>query len=161
MKRFLFGILVGAVIVLGLIWHYSHSHDHVELIRRDLTHAAQNATQYVEEKLGTTNLSRQEILDELQKTGRVVRRKAEDLGHSIAEATADPRTVAVIKAKLLADQNLASLNISVACNQGNVTLSGTATSPENIKKAVKLALEVDGVNQVTSTLKVKEPGSSK
>jgi osmotically-inducible protein OsmY len=36
-----------------------------------------------------------------------------------------------------------------------VTLSGTVSAEENIGKAVALALEADGVRDVTSTLAVK------
>jgi osmotically-inducible protein OsmY len=43
----------------------------------------------------------------------------------------------------------------VACDQGHVTLSGTVSAPEDIGKAVALALEAGGVRDVTSTLEVK------
>jgi len=36
-----------------------------------------------------------------------------------------------------------------------VTLSGTVSSPDDIGKAVALALDADGVRDVTSTLEVK------
>jgi osmotically-inducible protein OsmY len=36
-----------------------------------------------------------------------------------------------------------------------VTLSGKAPSAENIRKAVKIALDTDGVRKVTSRIKLK------
>ena len=45
--------------------------------------------------------------------------------------------------------------ISVSTTDGVVTLSGSASSPENIRRAMTLAYETDGVNQVVSTLLVK------
>ncbi len=155
MKGFLLGFLLGILLLLGVIWHYSRKHDHVALVRRDIKSAASDLREYVAEKIGTNNLTGDEIREELIKTGKVVRRKAEELGASIADATADPRRTAVIKAKLLADQSLASLNISVSCNNGEVTLAGTATSTENIRKAIKTTLEVEGVKRVISTIRVK------
>jgi osmotically-inducible protein OsmY len=36
-----------------------------------------------------------------------------------------------------------------------VTLSGSASSPENIRKAILLAMDTNGVREVVSTLQVK------
>jgi osmotically-inducible protein OsmY len=77
------------------------------------------------------------------------------LGNTITDATADARTTATIKAKLLADPDLSALSISVSTTAGKVTLSGAVTSPEKIAKAIKLAMSVDGVREVVSTLQVK------
>jgi osmotically-inducible protein OsmY len=43
----------------------------------------------------------------------------------------------------------------VSCHQGHVALSGTVPNPEGVGKAITLALEVDGVEDVTSTLEIK------
>jgi osmotically-inducible protein OsmY len=47
------------------------------------------------------------------------------------------------------------LRISVNCTAGRVTLSGTVSSAEDIGRAMVLAMEVDGVREVVSTLQVK------
>ena len=73
----------------------------------------------------------------------------------LANAAADARIVAAIKAKYAADSDLSVWRISVSSDQGHVTLSGTVSAEENIGKAVALALEADGVRDVTSTLAVK------
>ena len=62
---------------------------------------------------------------------------------------------AAIKAKLVASRDLSALNISVSTTAGVVTLSGHVSSPENIGKAVLLAMQTDGVREVISTLQVK------
>jgi osmotically-inducible protein OsmY len=63
--------------------------------------------------------------------------------------------VTEIKAKYAEDSTLSVWKISVGCNQGHVALSGTVSSPDDIGKAVALALDADGVRDVTSTLQVK------
>jgi osmotically-inducible protein OsmY len=70
-------------------------------------------------------------------------------------AASDARAVTEIKAKYAMDSTLSAWKISVACDQGHVTLSGTVSSTEDIGKAVALALDADGVRDVTSTIQVK------
>jgi len=84
-----------------------------------------------------------------------VRRKAEDIGEKVADATSDARAVTEIKAKYAMDKTLSVWNISVDCSQGHVALSGTVSSPDDVGRAVALALEADGVRDVTSTITVK------
>ncbi len=102
-----------------------------------------------------TDLDTDKIKNELAKTGKVIRKKAEQAGSAIADATADARITAEIKGKLAVESDLSSLKISVNTTEGVVTLSGTVSSHEAIQKAMKLALEVDGVTQVISSLQVK------
>ena len=78
-----------------------------------------------------------------------------EAGHAIADATADARTTATIKAKLVASRDLSALNISVNTTAGVVTFSGAVSSSEDISKAILLAMETDGVREVVSTLQVK------
>ncbi|MCI0745628.1 MAG: BON domain-containing protein, partial [Verrucomicrobia subdivision 3 bacterium] len=66
-------------------------------------------------------------------------------------------TTAVIKGKLLKEPGLSSLSINVDTTDGLVTLSGTVPSHEEVAKAVRLAMETEGVTKVVSTLQVK-PG---
>jgi osmotically-inducible protein OsmY len=106
-------------------------------------------------KLDTLGLRTDQIKEELARTGQIVRRKAQDIGDKAADATSDARAVTEIKAKYVADPNLSAWKISVSCNQGHVALSGTVSSPDDIGKAVALALDADGVRDVTSTIQVK------
>ena len=89
---------------------------------------------------------------------RVVRRKVVDASKTIAEVTEDARTTAAIKAKLAADPGLSALDISVDTTDGRVTLAGRADSPEAVARALGIALEQDGVQEVISTIQVRGQG---
>ena len=97
----------------------------------------------------------EKIKEELARTGKVIREKAGKAGDYIADATANARTTGAIKTKLVADTGLSAFQINVDTSDGVVTLSGTVSSHEEIGKAMKLALETDGVQRVISTLQVK------
>src|SRR4030095_12155965 len=101
------------------------------------------------------DLNTNEIKEELARTGKVIRKKAEQAKTAIAGATADARITAEIKGKLALESDLSALKISVNTTDGVVTLSGTVSSHEAIQRAMKIALAVDGVSQVISTLQVK------
>jgi len=77
----------------------------------------------------------------------------------VADASADARIVTAIKAKYTVDSDLSVWKISVSCTQGHVTLSGTVSTPDDIGRAMALALDTDGVRDVISTLQVKPPAS--
>ena len=110
----------------------------------------------IKEKL--PEIKAEDVKQELARTGKVVRQKAREAGAAIADATADARMTAAIKAKLVADPDLSALKIGVNTTEGLVTLSGTVSSEEKIAKAMNLALSVDGVREVVSTLQVKPGG---
>jgi osmotically-inducible protein OsmY len=60
-----------------------------------------------------------------------------------------------IKAALLAEKNLKSLDIGVESTNGVVTLSGTVPSSAQIDQAVDVAKHVKGVKDVHNDLHVK------
>jgi hyperosmotically inducible periplasmic protein len=82
-------------------------------------------------------------------------RSAREAGQAMADAAADIRITAAIKSKLVASSELSAFNISVSTTGGVVTLSGTVPSSDAIGKAVRLAMETDGVREVVSSLRVK------
>ena len=149
------GILLGAVAFWYVNTHEGRSR--VQSAGDQIESAAKSARDTVEEKLRVLDLRTNDIKDELAKTGEVIRRKARETGKAIADATADARTTASIKAKLMKEQELASLSISVNTTAGVVTLSGTVPSAEAISKAMLVAMDTDGVREVISTLQVN-PG---
>ncbi|HZV34825.1 MAG TPA: BON domain-containing protein [Verrucomicrobiae bacterium] len=155
MKNFIVFIFVVIVIAVVAIWFYSGSNPHAEKARQDITGAASQTKQFVQDKIGTSNLTLDDIKNEMSKTGQVIREKAQKAGEAISDATADARITAAIKAKLVRDPDLSAIKISVSTSDGVVTLSGSASSPENIRKAIQLALDTDGVHKVVSTLQVK------
>ena len=112
---------------------------------------------------GATNLKeslketfdRDKINEELARTGKVIREKTRKAGDALSDATANARTTAAIKSKLVQDSGLSAFKIDVDTTDGVVTLSGAVKSHEQISKAIELALETEGVHKVVSTLQVK------
>jgi hyperosmotically inducible periplasmic protein len=157
MKRFIFGLLLGIIVGAGGYWYFTGGRKQplVQKVETSVVNGATQVMDAVQAKLEALNLRSDDIKEEMSRTGKVVRRKARDLGTSVADATADARTTAAIKAKLVADHDLSALSISVNTTAGRVTLSGTVSSPEHIGKAILLAMETDGVRDVFSTLQIK------
>ncbi len=166
MRTFCTGFLLGLLLGAAGCWYFQEkARSHPEAERRfdesaakardSAAEAAHHLSDAFKAKLETLNLSAEEIKDELARTGKVVRRKARDLGEQTADAAVDARVVTAIKAKLAVDPDLSAWKISVAADQGHVTLSGSVSSPEHIAKAMALALETSGVRDVTSTLEIK------
>jgi hyperosmotically inducible periplasmic protein len=156
MKIFL-ALVIGVCLGAAALWYYNTAQGRarVEATGSQIKSAAKSAGTAVQEKLPILNLRTNDIKEELARTGQVIRRKASQTGQAIADATADARTTAAIKAKLVADKTLSALSISVNTTAGVVTLSGSVPSTEAISKAMLLALETDGAREVVSTLQVK------
>jgi hyperosmotically inducible protein len=87
----------------------------------------------------------------------IVREKAKSAGQSIAGATANARITASIKTKLISEPGLSAFAINVDTTDGLVSLSGKVDSYDHVARAVKLALETEGVHKVISTLQVMAP----
>ncbi len=147
------GIAVGG----AAAWFYMAYRDHPRwhAAEQKVESTAKSARDAAQHELQALRLRPEDIKEELARTGRVVRREARSAGQAIADATADSRTTAAIKAKLLASRDLSALNISVNTTAGVVTLSGYVSSSESIAKAIILAMETDGVREVISTLQVQ------
>jgi osmotically-inducible protein OsmY len=150
---FLLRLLLLVFLVVGVVWFLrDRSLDRgARDIRADVGSAVHEAKEAV------ASLDVGEITEELKRTGRVVRRKVTKAARTVAEATEDGRTSAAIKAKLALDPDLSALEISVDTTDGVVTLAGRVSSPENVAKAIRLALEEDNVHEVISTLQVRTP----
>lgn len=69
--------------------------------------------------------------------------------------TTDPNITAQVKAKLLADADVAGLRIDVDTNNRMVTLTGTVRTQAEKSRALQLAREVEGVTGVTDRLTVE------
>ena len=158
MKAFIIGLLLGVALCVGGVWFINNRNLRVDTrqVGKELGTAATNAKNYVEEKVDSLHLDPAKIKEELSNVGAIIRRKAMDASHAISDATADTAITAKIKGKLLEDKDLSVLSISVNTTDGVVTLSGATSSPENIRKAIQLAWDTDGVRQVVSTIQVKE-----
>ena len=154
MKRMFFSFLFGVTAGAGGYW-YSQQEAGKAQIERARAQVVSNAHQVassIKDKLN--EISVEDIKEELARTGTVIREKAKAAGESIAGATSNARITATIKTKLIGEPGLSSFNINVDTTDGLVTLSGKVDSHEQVARAVKLALETDGVHKVVSTLQV-------
>jgi osmotically-inducible protein OsmY len=166
MRGFFNGLVLG--IILGAVGYWflqKKAAEHPEAqqryeqsaaeLRTNATDMAHNVSDAFRAKVDTLDLHDDQITNELARTGKVFRAKAHAAGEAIADAASDARAVTEIKAKYAADSTLSVWSISVSCSQGHVSLSGTVSAPDDIAKAIAIALDADGVTDVTSTLQVK------
>ena len=145
MKTFIILLLLG---ILGFVgWRY-YQREGLGDKTRDTAVAAKDK---VADKAEDLKLTPADIKEDLAKTGQVVRSKAREFG----EIVDDARIVAVIKGKYVVDSDLSALAISVSCRDGEVKLTGSASSEQHIGKAVTIALQTRGVHNVISQLQVK------
>lgn len=156
MKTAFLFLLIGAIAgVLG--WRYYERTQNPTLAQRagdlvDKTRdVATDTKDAVASKAEDWKLNSESIKEELAKTGQIVRKNAKAAGEVIDDA----RIIAVIKGKYVMVKELSAFAITVDCKDGRVRLTGSVSSPEHIGKAVKLALETNGVQDVVSQLVVR------
>jgi osmotically-inducible protein OsmY len=148
----LFCFVLGLVVGLAAHWYFTKPQRDTTLAgaREEARQGAAEVKQTLKESFDSTA-----IKEELAKTGRVIREKTRKAGETLADATANARTTATIKSKLVEDAGLSAFRIDVDTTDGVVTLSGTVNSYEEIDRAARLALDTEGVHKVVSTLQVK------
>lgn len=148
MIRLLIGFIAG---MLAGAWAYAWLQQPQSKSKLTGTNESLKAT--VQQKLGEIRVD--DIRQELERTGMVVRDKAGKWTAALAEGAADAKTTAAIKSKLFAEPGVSSMSIHVTTTDGLVTLSGTADSHEQVAKAMRVALDTEGVRKVVSTVQVK------
>jgi len=169
MSKFFNGLIIGIILgAVGYRYVLTKVRQHPEAEQRfeqsatqahsSASETASHLSDAFKAKMDALDLRSDQIKDELARTGKIVRRKAYDIGEKMADAAADARIDAAIKSSYAVDPNLSVWQISVSSTQGHVTLSGTVSTPEDIGRAVALALDADGVRDVISTLQVKSSG---
>lgn len=156
MRTFL-ALIIGIALGIAAVWYFDHNKNNSQFSSagQEIKSTAESAGNSLQQKLQDWHLDREHITNELDKTGRVVRDKTAQAGKAIKDATADARVTAAIKAKLVGDRDLSAWDIHVSTTDGVVTLSGKVSSPDLVGKAMELALDTDGAQQVISTLQVK------
>ena len=148
--RTLLRLMLLVVLVLGAVWLVRNMGLGPERVNAE--GALKGAAAQVEKAVSDIDLKA--IADELKQTGRVIRRKAGQAARKIEDATEDGRTTAAIKARLALDPTLSALDISVDTTDGRVTLAGKVSSPQDVARAMQIALEQENVTEVVSTLQV-------
>ena len=157
MKRMLFCFLLG--VGAGGFGHWYFQQEagkkQLEQARAQVVSNAQMMATTIKDKFN--ELSVEDIKEEMARTSMIVREKAKSAGQSIAGATANARITASIKTKLISEPGLSAFAINVDTTDGLVSLSGKVDSYDHVARAVKLALETEGVHKVISTLQVMAP----
>jgi hyperosmotically inducible protein len=148
--RTLLRLMVLVVLVLAAVWLVRNMGQGPERVNAE--GALKGAAAKVEKAVSDIDIK--SIAEELKQTGRVIRRKAGQAARKIEDATEDGRTTAAIKARLAVDPTLSALDISVDTTDGRVTLAGKVSSPEDVARAMQIALEQENVSEVVSTLQV-------
>ena len=156
-KRLLFGFVLGAVAgAFGYRYAMQEGgEDRLRQTKDQVVAGAGRAATDLKSRIGEFGTNSVEaIKEELERSGTVVREKAKSAGQSIVDAAANTRVTAAVKARLIADPGLPAFSINVDTTDGLVTLSGKVDSHEQLARAIKVALDTDGVRKVVSTLQV-------
>lgn len=157
MRGCLVGFIVGVAAAVAAWWLWSNHavKPDWEVARDRIVSGAEAAEQSARTNLEALGLTPENIRQELDHTGTVIRHKTAAVQHALSNEAADARITAAIKAKLVADPHLSALAVSVSTTDGCVTLAGNANSVADIQKAMLLAYNTPGVSQVISTLQVR------
>ncbi len=161
MKTFIIGVLFGIIVAWVGIWYFNVGKDNQkvqeteERVVAQVEKTSETVNQILQARLEAWELRPEDIRQELEEQGEVIRRKARDLGESVSDHARDAQATAAIKIKLAEDPDLSAFSISVSTTDGKVTLSGTVQSPELIGKAMGLALGTQNVRKVVSKLVVE------
>src|SRR5262245_44975752 len=92
------------------------------------------------------------LKEEMEKSGKItVNAPAE----SKVAAVEDGKLSDLVKAMINADPAVSEAGIKTEVENGQVSLRGTATSWEQIARAIKLSLDCPGTRRVISTIEVK------
>jgi hyperosmotically inducible periplasmic protein len=127
---------------------------------RTAGNSAANAIGNAASSIGTTaritewHLTANDLQADLDQNREIVRTKESTAG--APTATSDKSVVeSMVKSRLEADSAIAALKLSVSADKtGDVTLKGKAQSADEVGRAIALALDTEGVNKVTSKIKL-------
>lgn len=155
--KLLLGLIVGVAVGAALVWVLSTNRGQKEAqsAGQQIEAATKSGYEAVQKQIQDWKLTPEDIKKEISASGQVVRKKAEQAGQVVADATADARTTATIKGKYVADRSVPAMAISVNTTAGVVTLSGAVDTADEVSRAMTLAMQVEGVREVISTLQVK------
>ena len=91
-----------------------------------------------------------QVKTQMQQGGQALMTKA-----SSGPVIADDLLSNLVKAKIAADPLASKVAIKVEADQGEIKLSGTASSYEQVARAMQLALDCDATTTVSSKIEVK------
>ena len=143
MNKYLIIFIIGVVVGSGGYWTF-----------RDGPLATKVRESSVVQKIGDKLDERAaaKMKEEMEKQGKIVLNKPPGSTIPILE---DGRLSDLIKAKIAAEPTLSDASIKTEVKSGDITLTGTATSYEQVALAMRLALECDATRSVFSSIIVK------
>ena len=108
--KYLLILFIGAAIGIGAYVYFKEPANRPHLSRAGgkISEGADAVKEKLNDKVGALDIDR--IKDELARTGTVIRKKAQQAGTAISDATADPRITAEIKGKLALESDLSRRN---------------------------------------------------
>src|SRR5678816_1153636 len=109
MKKLLI-LIIGILIGGAVVWFYTtkEGQSASKSAGDQFESAAKSTRDAIQEKIRVLDLRPEQIKDDLDRTGKVIRRKAREAGQAISDATADARITAAIKGKLVANKDLSA-----------------------------------------------------
>jgi osmotically-inducible protein OsmY len=144
MKKYIYTFLLGMIVGSSGYWAFRDGPLAKKLAEQPTIAKAVGA---VQEKLDERSAN--EVKEEMQKNGQVVMTKPN------SKPIADDLLKDLVKAQLAADPVTSKAEIKTSVTQGKVELTGTASSYEQVTRALRLAMESDAVNTVVSKIEVK------
>jgi osmotically-inducible protein OsmY len=147
MKRFLLAFLLGVIAGCSGFWVFRDGPLAKKITEASPTSIPGRVMGAVEQQIAESRA--EEVKQQLEASGSLVREKMPPRVAYDDEGVND-----VIVAKLKADPTLAGAKIKSETKAGEATLRGTATSYEQIARALRLALETEGTRKVTVTIKL-------
>jgi hyperosmotically inducible periplasmic protein len=154
-KAVLIAFGVGALVGVGGYWYYDEHLSALDrwYLKQKVRASTEEVTQAVMTKASEINADA--VKAGIARSGVYIAEQARAAGAYVADATADARITAAVKSKVMGEAGFAALSIHVTTADGVVTLSGAASSHEQVARAVRLALEAQGVRKVISTIQVQ------
>jgi|SRR5215831_13017239 len=143
MKKNLIILLVGIVLGSGSYWSFRDGPLASKVRESKLV---QHVSDTVEER--ATN----KLKEEMDKQGKITMSKPANMTTAIID---DGKLSDLVKAKIAAEPMLSGTDIRQDVKDGEVTLRGTATSYDQVGRAMRLALECGATRTVVSTIEVK------
>lgn len=169
-------ILIGIITIVSLVYYVStkgrgiqEARMKAEETKEFVGDTAKNVESAAKDVLSGIKSDTNEIMEAIsEKTreavveakglGIVVRKKDDNAVKKSVSSTGDAAITARVKRHLANDRQLSGLDINVSTLDGKVTLSGRADSPQDVARAVDIALNTEGVKEVVSSIVVKKGG---
>lgn len=166
-KKFL--MLIGIITIVLVIYYVSTKGRGIEEAKRKVGETKSLVEDTAKNVVSGIKADTREIIDaisdksreavvDVKELGIVVRKKGDNIIENTKSAAGDAAITARIKAQLARDKDLSVLDINVSTLGRKVTLSGKADSPQDVARAVDIALNTEGVKEVVSAIAIKKKG---